>query len=69
MCLFGNNNVFLDFDLLILLKMFCSKVMEKKTTFCAVLALSALWPLVVCSKDPIYKKGVDTSLHTSTSWG
>ena len=26
-------------------------------------------PLVVCTKDPIYKKGVDTSLHPSTSWG
>ena len=25
--------------------------------------------LVVCTKGPIYKKGVDTSLHPSTSWG
>ena len=26
-------------------------------------------PLVVCTKGPMYKKVVDTSLHPSTSWG
>ena len=26
-------------------------------------------PLVVCTKGPMYKKFVDTSLHPSTSWG
>ena len=26
-------------------------------------------PLVVCTKGPIYKKGVETSLYPSTSWG
>ena len=63
-----------------------SKVMAKKTTFFAALALSALrrprvqsdlldgtafkaLPLVVCTKGPINKKSVDTSLHPSTSWG
>ena len=25
--------------------------------------------LVVCAKGPMYKKGVDTSLQPSTSWG
>ena len=25
--------------------------------------------LVACTKGPMYKKGVDTSLHPSTSWG
>ena len=32
------------------------------------IALEAL-PLVVCTKGPMYKKVVDTSLHPSTSWG
>ena len=55
----------------------------ENTTFFAALALSALrrlrdlldgiafeaLPLVVFTKGPIYKKGVDTSLHPSTSWG
>ena len=51
--------------------------------FFAVLVMSALQrlrvqsdlldrpalPLVVCTKGPMYKKVVDTSLHPSTSWG
>ena len=53
--------------------------------FFAVLALSAVrlrfqsdlldgtafeaLPLVVCTKGPMYKKSVDTSLHPSASWG
>ena len=32
------------------------------------IAFDAL-PLVVCTKGPMYKKVVDTSLHPSTSWG
>ena len=32
------------------------------------IAFEAL-PLVVCTKDPMYKKVVDTSLHPSNSWG
>ena len=26
-------------------------------------------PLLACTKGPIYKKSVDTSLHPSASWG
>ena len=32
------------------------------------IAFEAL-PLVVCTKGPMCKKAVDTSLHPSTSWG
>ena len=32
------------------------------------IAFEAL-PQVVCTKGPMYKKVVDTSLHPSTSWG
>ena len=54
-----------------------------KNYFFAALAMSALrrlrvqsdriafeaLPLVVCTKGPMYKKVLDTSLHPSTSWG
>ena len=85
MSFWQRHHVLSDFDSWILLKALCSKVMARNYLFAALAlsALRRLrvhadlldgtafkaFPLVVCSKGPMYvQKSVDISLHPS-SWG